>query len=79
MPGGAAGPAGEAGHPGNWDLLLTRQIGMLSFTGLTAQQCEYLGNEHHLLSSRRVNMAGSTPAFDYVATAIRRCTKFPAA
>lgn len=72
----------KLGTPGNWDHI-TRQIGMFSFTGLTAQQCEYLGNEHHiyLLSSGRVNMAGfNTSNIDYVATAIHDAvTKFPAA
>ena len=50
---------------------------------ISAQQCEYLGNEHHiyLLRSGRVNMAGlNTNNIDYVATAIHDAvTKFPAA
>ena len=50
---------------------------------ISAQQCEYLGSEHHiyLLRSGRVNMAGlNTNNIDYVATAIHDAiTKFPAA
>ncbi len=60
------------GTPGNWDHI-TSQIGMFSFTGLTAKQCELLINKHHiyLLKSGRISMAGVTSKnVKYLAAAI---------
>lgn len=62
----------KLGTPGTWDHI-TRQIGMFSYTGLTAQQVEYIVKEHHiyLLKSGRINIAGlTTKNLDYVANAI---------
>merc|ERR1719384_1166638 len=49
----------EKGTPGTWNHI-TDQIGMFSFTGLTAPQCERLIEKHHiyLLKSGRIPMAG---------------------
>lgn len=45
--------------PGTWNHI-TDQIGMFSYTGLTAKQCEILINKYHiyLLKSGRISMAG---------------------
>lgn len=59
----------ELGTPGSWNHI-TDQIGMFSFTGLSAQQCETLVNEHHiyLTASGRISMAGlNSHNVDYVA------------
>ena len=42
---------------------ITNQIGMFSYTGLTARQCEIMRTRHHVyvLSSGRVSMAAVTP------------------
>lgn len=47
------------GTPGDWRHI-TRQIGMFSYTGLTAEQCETLTNEYaiYLLKSGRISIAG---------------------
>merc|ERR1719210_2237126 len=49
----------EKGTPGTWNHI-TDQIGMFSFTGLTAPQCERLIEKHHiyLLKSGRISLAG---------------------
>jgi len=49
----------ELGTPGTWNHI-TDQIGMFSYTGLTAPQCERLQDEFHiyLLKSGRISMAG---------------------
>ncbi|KAK7072730.1 Golgi Transport [Halocaridina rubra] len=62
----------KLGTPGTWDHI-TNQIGMFSFTGLTAEQSKYLGEKYHifLLSSGRINMCGLTTGnIDYVAEAV---------
>ncbi|KAK8744112.1 hypothetical protein OTU49_001001 [Cherax quadricarinatus] len=62
----------KLGTPGTWDHI-TAQIGMFSFTGLSAKQSKYLGEKYHifLLSSGRINMCGITTGnIDYVAEAI---------
>lgn len=62
----------KLGTPGKWDHI-TKQIGMFSFTGLTAEQAKYLSEKYHifLLSSGRINMCGLTTGnIDYVAEAI---------
>jgi aspartate/tyrosine/aromatic aminotransferase len=47
------------GTPGDWSHIV-KQIGMFSFTGLTAPQCERLITQHHiyLLSNGRISIAG---------------------
>jgi len=58
--------------PGKWDHI-TAQIGMFSYTGLTATQVKFLRDNYHiyLLSSGRVNICGlTTKNIDYVANAI---------
>jgi len=49
----------EKNTPGKWDHI-TSQIGMFSYTGLTAEQCERLTKDHHiyLLKSGRISLAG---------------------
>lgn len=49
----------KKGTPGTWNHI-TDQIGMFSFTGLTAPMCERLIKEHHiyLLKSGRISLAG---------------------
>lgn len=62
----------KLGTPGTWDHI-TKQIGMFSFTGLTADQAKHLADKYHifLLSSGRINMCGLTTGnIDYVAEAI---------
>ncbi len=58
--------------PGTWDHILS-QIGMFTFTGLSAKQVEYIREKHHvyMLSNGRVSMAGLTEAnVPYVANAM---------
>ena len=47
------------GTPGNWRHI-TRQIGMFSYTGLSAEQCTILTEEYaiYLLKSGRISIAG---------------------
>lgn len=62
----------KLGTPGTWDHI-TSQIGMFSFTGMTAAQAKHLADKYHifLLSSGRINMCGVTTGnIDYVAEAI---------
>ncbi|MPC12375.1 Aspartate aminotransferase, cytoplasmic [Portunus trituberculatus] len=62
----------KLGTPGTWDHI-TAQIGMFSFTGMTAAQAKHLADKYHifLLSSGRINMCGITTGnIDYVAEAI---------
>eukprot|EP00413_Alexandrium_margalefii_P015319 CAMPEP_0204532074 /NCGR_PEP_ID=MMETSP0661-20131031/11527_1 /ASSEMBLY_ACC=CAM_ASM_000606 /TAXON_ID=109239 /ORGANISM="Alexandrium margalefi, Strain AMGDE01CS-322" /LENGTH=407 /DNA_ID=CAMNT_0051538289 /DNA_START=62 /DNA_END=1285 /DNA_ORIENTATION=+ len=49
----------KKGTPGTWNHI-TDQIGMFSFTGLTAPMCERLIEKHHiyLLKSGRISLAG---------------------
>ncbi|KAK4538824.1 hypothetical protein CDCA_CDCA20G4849 [Cyanidium caldarium] len=51
----------ENGTPGNWGHVLT-QIGMFSFTGLSASQCLYLRERYYIYmtSNGRISMAGLT-------------------
>ncbi|XP_038208942.1 aspartate aminotransferase, cytoplasmic-like isoform X2 [Zerene cesonia] len=71
----------KLGTPGNWDHIV-KQIGLFSYTGLTAKQCEYLIQEHHiyLLKSGRINICGLNPSnVLYVAKAMNDAiAKFPA-
>lgn len=58
--------------PGTWNHI-TDQIGMFSYTGLSADQVAYIEKNYHIymLSSGRVSMAGvSANKIDYIATAI---------
>ncbi|KAB7494670.1 putative aspartate aminotransferase, cytoplasmic [Armadillidium nasatum] len=62
----------KLGTPGTWDHI-TKQIGMFSYTGLSAAQAKYLAEKYHiyLLSSGRINMCGvNTNNIDYVASSI---------
>ncbi|XP_050687176.1 aspartate aminotransferase, cytoplasmic-like [Eriocheir sinensis] len=62
----------KLGTPGTWDHI-TAQIGMFSFTGMSAEQAKHLADKYHifLLSSGRINMCGITTGnIDYVAEAI---------
>ncbi|XP_017777730.1 PREDICTED: aspartate aminotransferase, cytoplasmic [Nicrophorus vespilloides] len=58
--------------PGNWDHITT-QIGMFSYTGLTAKQSQHMVEKHHIymLRSGRISMCGLTHKnIEYVASAI---------
>lgn len=60
------------GAPGNWEYVTT-QIGMFTFTHLTAKQVEFIREKHHvyMLDNGRISMAGLTEAnVDYVAEAV---------
>jgi len=62
----------ELKTPGTWNHI-TDQIGMFTFTGLTAKQVDVMINKHHiyLLSNGRISMAGvASTNVEYVATAI---------
>uniref|UniRef100_A0A2P2HWP0 Aspartate aminotransferase n=1 Tax=Hirondellea gigas TaxID=1518452 RepID=A0A2P2HWP0_9CRUS len=62
----------KLGTPGVWDHI-TSQIGMFSYSGLSAAQVKYLVDKFHvyLLSSGRINICGlTTKNIDYVAEAI---------
>lgn len=62
----------KLGTPGVWDHI-TSQIGMFSYSGLTANQVKFLAEKYHvyLLSSGRINICGlTTHNIDYVAEAI---------
>jgi len=60
------------GTPGNWDHIVS-QIGMFSYTGLGAKQCDVLIQKYHiyLLRNGRISMAGITSKnVKYLAQAI---------
>jgi len=62
----------KLGTPGTWGHI-TDQIGMFSFTGLTAAQAKHLADKYsiYLLSSGRINICGLTTGnIDYVAEAV---------
>jgi len=62
----------QLGTKGDWSHI-TNQIGMFSYTGLTAEQCIWLKESMslYLLKSGRISMCGVTPDnIDYVAEAI---------
>lgn len=62
----------KLGTPGVWDHI-TSQIGMFSYSGLSAAQVQFLVEKYHvyLLSSGRINICGlTTKNIDYVAEAI---------
>lgn len=61
------------GCPGTWNHI-TDQIGMFSYTGLSAQQVQLLQSRHHiyLLSNGRISMAGvNTHNVEVIADAIK--------
>nr|AIT70253.1 aspartate aminotransferase [Kappaphycus alvarezii] len=61
------------GTPGNWDHIVN-QIGMFSFTGLTAAQVEFMKDKYHIYmtSNGRISMAGLTDdTVEYVAEAMK--------
>jgi len=58
--------------PGDWNNII-HQIGMFSFTGLTAEQCEILTKKYHIYLTKngRISMPGlSTKTIPYLANAI---------
>lgn len=60
------------GTPGSWDRI-TKQIGMFSYTGLSAQQVEFIRKKYHvyMTSNGRISMAGLNHSnVDHVASAI---------
>lgn len=62
----------QKGTPGTWNHI-TEQIGMFSYTGLTADQCELLISKWHiyLLKNGRISMAGvNSDNVDYIVRAI---------
>merc|ERR1712048_1024191 len=62
----------ELKTPGTWNHI-TDQIGMFTFTGLTAKQVDVMIEKHHiyLLSSGRISMAGvASSNVEYIAKAI---------
>ncbi|KAJ5923247.1 hypothetical protein N7454_008492 [Penicillium verhagenii] len=65
------------GTPGNWDHILT-QIGMFSYTGLSAAQVEAMqsGSHVYILKSGRISIAGLNDSnVKYVAQAIDRALR----
>eukprot|EP00993_Chasmostoma_nieuportense_P000916 NODE_1841_length_1361_cov_56.915721_g1749_i0.p1 GENE.NODE_1841_length_1361_cov_56.915721_g1749_i0~~NODE_1841_length_1361_cov_56.915721_g1749_i0.p1 ORF type:complete len:415 (-),score=93.85 NODE_1841_length_1361_cov_56.915721_g1749_i0:115-1338(-) len=69
------------GTPGDWSHIC-KQIGMFSYTGLTAEQCERLVGQHHiyLLKSGRISCAGlSANRIPYLANAIHDVVTNPSA
>lgn len=59
--------------PGTWEHII-KQIGMFSYTGLNAKQCEVLIEKHHiyLIKNGRISMAGvTTKNVKYIAKAIQ--------
>ena len=71
----------RVGAPGTWTHI-TRQRGMFSYTGLTAQQSEAMSADHHIYmtSNGRISLAGmKLRDADYVAEAIKAVMlKYPA-
>ncbi|KAA0201640.1 hypothetical protein HAZT_HAZT002509 [Hyalella azteca] len=62
----------KLGTPGLWDHI-TSQIGMFSYSGLSAGQVKFIAEKYHIymLSSGRINICGlTTKNIDYVAEAI---------
>jgi aspartate/tyrosine/aromatic aminotransferase len=63
--------------PGTWEHIIN-QIGMFSYTGLNAKQCECLIDKHHiyLIKNGRISMAGvTTKNVKYLANAIEDAVK----
>ena len=59
------------GTPGSWEHI-TKQIGLFSYTGLTAEQADHLYKKHKvfLLKDGRINICGlNTNNVEYVARA----------
>ena len=59
--------------PGKWDHILT-QIGMFSYTGLSAEQCDWLKENKslYLMRSGRINMCAVTSSnVEYIAESIK--------
>jgi aspartate aminotransferase len=59
--------------PGTWNHIID-QIGMFSYTGLTAKQCEHLTSKYHiyLVKNGRISMTGvNTNNVAYLAKAIK--------
>jgi len=67
----------KAGSSRNWDHI-TNQIGMFSYTGLTAEQCDVLTQKYHIYLTRngRISMAGiNSHNVAYVAQAMHDVSK----
>jgi aspartate aminotransferase len=71
----------DKGTPGTWNHI-TDQIGMFSYTGLSAPMCERLISQHHiyLLKSGRISLAGLNKGntqymIDCVDEAVRACPR----
>merc|ERR1711988_2057698 len=67
----------EKGTPGTWNHI-TDQIGMFSFTGLTAPQVERMVNEFHIYMTKdgRISVAGLNPNnVNYVAECIDKVVR----
>eukprot|EP01084_Bolivina_argentea_P018961 35280_1 len=65
----------ELKTPGTWNHI-TDQIGMFTFTGLTAKQVKQMIEKHHIymLSNGRISMAGvASSNVEYIAKAINDC------
>jgi aspartate aminotransferase len=63
------------GTPGNWEHI-TAQVGLFSYTGLTAAQSTRMVEEFHvyMLSTGRINVAGLNEAvMDHVVDGIHKC------
>lgn len=62
------------GTPGTWHHIVD-QIGMFSYTGLTAKQVEFMKEQYHIyaMKSGRINMCGvTTKNVDHIAEAIHQ-------
>lgn len=62
----------EVEAPGKWDFIV-KQIGMFSYTGLSASQVDFMRQKYHIYMTRngRISMAGlTTSTVRYLAEAI---------
>ncbi|GJQ71440.1 hypothetical protein Trydic_g11165 [Trypoxylus dichotomus] len=67
----------ELKTPGNWEII-TSQIGMYSYTGMTEHQCLHMLYNHHIymLRSGRINVCGLTSNnINYVTKALNQTIK----
>jgi aspartate aminotransferase len=66
-----------AGSKHNWEHI-TNQIGMFSYTGLSAEQCDLMTKNHHIYLTRngRISMAGVTTSnVGHLANAVHEASK----
>lgn len=62
----------DVGAPGEWDFIM-KQIGMFSYTGLSAAQVDFMREKYHIYMTRngRISMAGlTTSTVTYLAEAM---------